>query len=361
LRIELIEDRDPRRRHLEQELADRGVSLALPHRLAWRESGLGVASTFVAVKEEGDGCVAALVVARYASRALPGHFIWRVERLALRVPEDVRNFAFDALVDLTRRDGRVLRVIVELFDRDAGARERNARALATRGFQRSEVPRTYGETIVIDLDRPLDTVFSSFERSARRNVRGTAKNGLEVRAIQDTRYVPRLRQLLRETMERTGGAAPHVDWDALIRFSVAEPSLSRLVGVFKVDDPTDDSLLAFAWGCNHGEYVNYDAAGSTRNTTVRAPLAYALAWDVISWAHGLGARWFDFGGVTRGQLGGDDPLGGISDFKRFFGDTVLPVAEDWSFEPSRMRSAVARAVGASVSFLTRVARAKTRS
>ena len=317
---------------------------------------MGTDSLFLVVSGDDGQPTAAFGIDRFASRALPRHFIWRVERLTCRASDSARDAAFDALVDRARYDGRVLRLIVELFDRDRASRERNARALAARGFQRREVPRCYAETIAIDLERPLETIFASLDGSTRRKIRAVKKRGLEVRPIDNARYAPRLTELLGETMARTGGAAQDIDWISLLEFTRREPSLARLIGLF---DPTHDgerSLLAFVWGCNHGEYVNYEMAASTRRTTVHAPFTYALAWDLIEWAHRSGARWFDFGGITSGHFGGNDPLGGISDFKRFFGNTVVAVGEDWSWEPNRVRGAVARAIGVSASFLSRVLR-----
>jgi lipid II:glycine glycyltransferase (peptidoglycan interpeptide bridge formation enzyme) len=63
-------------------------------------------------------------------------------------------------------------------------------------------------------------------------------------------------------------------------------------------------------------------------------MAYPLAWDLITWAHQAGASAFDFGGISPGTLGGDDPLGGISDFKRYFNGRVATVGAEWHAEPN---------------------------
>ncbi len=356
VRVEIIGREDATRARREQALVEHGVSLPLPHRTAWHRAGIGADSMLLIIRDGTERPTAALAIHCHPSRALPGHAIWRVERLMWRVSDNVRDAAFDAVVDLARSDARVLRLVIELFDRDVAARERNARALAARGFQRAQVPRTYAETIAIDLDRSVESLFASIHPTARRHVRAIGKHGLEIRTIDDPRSAPRLAALLAETMARTGGSPSAIDWRAVIRLSNTEPALSRLVGLFHREDSSDAALLAFAWGCNQGEYVHYDAAASTRNTSIRAPLAYALAWDLICWGHRSGACWFDFGGITRGHFGADDPLGGISDFKRYFGQSVVAVAEDWVLEPSRIRGAVARALGAGASLFSTVAR-----
>ena len=62
----------------------------------------------------------------------------------------------------------------------------------------------------------------------------------------------------------------------------------------------------------------------------------------MRWAKRVGAEWFDFGGITPGtQADPTDPLGGISDFKRYFGTDVVTVGEEWVFVPRPVRAAIA--------------------
>src|SRR5207249_11101081 len=108
-----------------------------------------------------------------------------------------------------------------------------------------------------------------------------------------------------------------------------------------------DTLLAFAWGCHHGDHAHYDAAASTRHTDLKLPLGYALAGDLIRWSKQNGATWFDFGGVTTGSrtCGDADPVGGISDFKRYFSKNIIEVGDEWVLEPRSIRAALARIIG----------------
>ncbi len=123
------------------------------------------------------------------------------------------------------------------------------------------------------------------------------------------------------------------EWGSIIELGRVAPRLSRLVGLFRDGRSDPKSLLAFAWGCAHGEYAHYDAAGSTRPDDLRVPLAYALLWDLICWAKRGGAKWFDLGGITFGHRDSSDPLGGISDFKRYFSKQVVVVGQEWMLEP----------------------------
>jgi hypothetical protein len=286
-----------------------------------------------------------------ASRALPGHQLLRVERYTPPSDPDVQRAMLQGLRDLVLRDRRILRLGVELHCRDEGRRLEAERQLSSLGFRRSESPRSYEQTLALDLRRDEAALLAGMHATARRHIRAVAKHPVEVRAIEDPAWADRIDALLRESMSRTGGAAVRHDWSARIEFSRRFPDLSRIVGLFRTDVASAESLLAFAWGCNHGEYAHYDAAGATRSSGLRLPMAYALMWDLIVWAR-RSARWFDLGGVTPGHLNdGEDALGGISDFKRFFTREVVEVGTEWVLEPRRFRARLARAIGAAVARL----------
>jgi lipid II:glycine glycyltransferase (peptidoglycan interpeptide bridge formation enzyme) len=128
-----------------------------------------------------------------------------------------------------------------------------------------------------------------------------------------------------------------------------------VVGLFRTDREGPEALLAFAWGCAHGDQVEYNAAASTRNPEVRLPMAYALAWDLMRWGKSTGAEQFDFGGITAGTHGEEDRLGGISDFKRYFTTMEREVGAEWVLEPRPLRAAVASAVSAGAAWASRLA------
>jgi lipid II:glycine glycyltransferase (peptidoglycan interpeptide bridge formation enzyme) len=124
--------------------------------------------------------------------------------------------------------------------------------------------------------------------------------------------------------------------------------------MFRTDATGPKALLAFAWSHHHGDHAHYDASGSTRNTDIKAPLAYALIWDLCLWAKQHGATWFDFGGITAGSAasGDADPVGGISDFKRYFSKTVVSVGEEWMLEPRPLRAKLARSISRAISYVS---------
>lgn len=344
---------DPRAEAVERELVAAGLAVPFPARLAWARLQPG--ARLVAVRRSDDPAWRhALLVSSARSRALPGHRLLRAERAGACLDAAARAVALGALARLARSDARALRANVELFARDAGDRAAMGRMLAAEGFRRLEASRAYTHTLTLPLDGDEERIFAGLHATARRHVRalGKGKFPLALREIDDPALGDRMNALLEETMARTGGTYHPVDWPAVLATTRANPGLSRVVGLFRTDVEGDAALLAYTWGRHHGDHAEYHVGASTRDPAIRTPLAYPLMWELITWARRTGARWFDLGGVTAG--GGDDPLGGISDFKRYFSERVEEVGEEWELEPHAARAALARAIGRGAAWVSRL-------
>jgi hypothetical protein len=355
LDVELYTRLDADRERVEREIRDAGLPIPFPHRFAWARTRSDADSWLLLAREPDGTPGCALGLELLQSRSLPGHRLLRSVHFGGSRSDAARAAALGALVELARRKPRILRVYLELFSRDEQLLESLAAEASSLGFQRSLQPRCYDSTVLLELSPSETELLASFHGTARRHIRAVDKNPVEVRAIEDVALAGRLDALLEETMSRTGGHPEPHDWDAIIRLSRSEPAASRLVGLFRTDRPGPESLLAFAWGQNHGDVVEYATAASTRDTDLKLPMVYALAWDLIRWAKESGATHFDFGGISAGTHGdGGDRLGGISDFKRYFTEQAARVGDEWIFEPAPVRAALARAVSAGNSWMRRV-------
>jgi hypothetical protein len=331
----------------ERDLLGRPGCRPLPHRTAWLEAFAEHDSLFCAAEDAGGRCEEGFAIQVAASRALPGARLLRVERYTPPASPRGDQAMLEALRDHARRDRRVLRVGLELYCRNVARRAITERLLEGLGFRRREESRRYEHTLVVDLQPDEAAILAGLHTTARKNLRAAAKRPVEARPVEDPIWAARLAALFDESMRRTGGHARTHDWIARIEFSRRFPALSRIVGLFRTDAGGLESLLAFAWGCNHGEYAHYDASGATRTSDLKVPMAYPLLWDLILWAKRSSALWFDLGGVTFGHTGdGDDALGGISDFKRFFSRELVEVGAEWTLEPRPICAGVARAIGA---------------
>ena len=329
---------DSERDSCERELLAGGVALPLPHRAVWARAQRRAASWFIAARAPGAGYRAALAAEVSPSRALPGHLVVRVERLAGDRSEGALHACVAALAKLARGDSRVLRVSVELCEPDEGARAAIQAVLAASGFGRAPLSRCYHKTLAIDLSPDSEAILAGLSKGTRREIRLISKFGLSLRAITDIRWAPRLDRLLGDVMRRTGGELERLNWPTRLALAASAPESARVVGLFRDGVESDEALVAFACAYHHGSYAHYDAAAALRDPSLKAPLAYALMWDLIGWAKAHGARWFDLGGVTDGSVGSADPLGGISDFKRSFTKNVVTVGEEWSMEPHAVRA-----------------------
>jgi lipid II:glycine glycyltransferase (peptidoglycan interpeptide bridge formation enzyme) len=271
---------------------------------------------------------------------MPGYSIVRVRNFGGGSSEEVRRVALEALLMYARRGARVLRLHVNVFSREE--REEIANLLATLGFRELNPPSSYRHTLAVDLKPSEEELFAALSKSARTRVRECVKKGLATVPITDLAYAARLEQLQKEALRRTGGHTASTNWEGVLTMSRDHPSLSRVLGVFTGESLAPENMKAFGWVCNHGETGEYRAAGSSRDGESRLPFGYAVVWEMIRWAKATGAHWFDMGGVT--VSGGNDPLEGISDFKRFFSRELVEVGAEWVFEPSPLRARIANGV-----------------
>jgi hypothetical protein len=266
------------------------------------------------------------------TRALPGARLVRVPRFGRGLSEDDRARAVDALRQIAD-EARVVRVHVEVYTEDPDEHAALRQRLASAGFSRTHESRSYPHTLWMDLEPTEDELLAAIHRSARRNVRLPARRGFVVEPLGPGTSVANLTDLYAEAFESTGSEIPEVDWRAWLDLAQRRPDLLHMVGMRHEDE---SEWVGFAVGVSHGDVVEYHHAASTRRRESNVPLLYAPLWELVRWAKSNGVRWFDFGGVTIGDPTSDDPLAGISDFKRFFCRTLVEVGGEWVLDSPSM-------------------------
>ena len=355
-KVALLRGLTPEREQWERDLRSAGRALPLPHRSTWAslQAGGGTHDDWFLTVTDGNGqpCgAAALQVA--PSRALPGHLVVRCERFGPGVRPEAQRAALDALVAFAHSQRRVLRLHVETFSIYPSERTALEDHIQKLGFVRVHPARCYEHTLLVSLEGSQDEILASLHGTARRHIRAASKHPVRLQPVEDPAHFARLDDISRETYARTGGRYDGTDWSRIVALSKQEPSASRLVGLYRTDIAGPEALLAFAWGCGHGDHVQYSRSGSTRATDLRMPLMYPVVWDLICWARTSGARFFDFGGITLGSHDSDDPLGGISDFKRYFSERVVAVGAEWAYEPRAFQAYAAKVMSSTAGFLSR--------
>jgi hypothetical protein len=278
-------------------------------------------------------------------RSLPGHTTYRIQRFGYGLDGETVSALLRELAEYARSRRNVLRVVLETFAGDVAGLRQIGSAASDLGLAPNVPPQRYTRTLRLDFGTSVETTHESLPRTAKRNLKLAAKSGLKVRVIEDPALAPALASLEREAFARTGGHATETDWPRLIAYARAHPRLVRIVGLFAEADGAAPDLLGFATGRSHGDHVEYAIAGTTRRPGIKISLGYPIMWNLIEWAHEIGATWFDFGGITGGSAHStSDALGGISDFKRHFGGAEIEVGGEWALDVSPVRSAVANAL-----------------
>ena len=330
------------RQRFEDELGRKGIALPFAARTATASLSEYAGGQLIGLVDAEGECAGAFVLHVRPAPIVPRHYLYRVEHFGIGLPPHFDDVAVAALSQWVRAQRNVLRLSVDLFSFDTSRRERVAALLAQHGFHRAEHINGYVDTVVSDLTPSEDQIFAALHHSARRKVRQAERADVIVAPVDDVRFADRMNTLLQETMTRTGGPFHARNWSQRIEMSRAHPHVSRIIGLFRADTTEPDSLLAFAWGCHCGDFAFYSEAASTRDTgTLKLPLAYVLMWDLILWAKRAGATRFDLGGITQGAHGSDDPLGGISDFKRYFSQHVATVRDEWLLDSHSWRASLA--------------------
>ena len=340
LNIELLCVGDPQRLSVESALRARAFYLPVEHTVQWL-AGRAESSILAVFSERGD-LVGAVPITVLRPRSMPGHVRLRAEKLGACLPVDQVGAAVEAIVGAAVARPRTLDVTIESYSRDPAvhlALENSARKL---GFASGSNPHSYDRTIIVDLARSEDQLFASLHHSVRRAIRHIGRDGHLVRPVAP-QLAARVDALHRETMLRTGGHYRHVDWAKNLEFSLANPTQSRISGLFVGGGQTDTELVSVRWCFAEGERMRDCFGASTRRAGL--PLMHAVIWDQMRWGQGVGAAWFDFGGIPARHNRIGDSLDSIADFKRKFSQREETIGRAVTKVLRPVRSALMSAIG----------------
>jgi len=185
--------------------------------------------------------------------------------------------------------------------------------VATSGGDRTEAL----DNLEVDLDRPLQDIWTEVEAGQKRNFRKAVRSGLRVHwARVSDELIAAYQRLQDETYEKQG-VAPNVS-PAYIRAlgAMQSPARPHVLAATK-----DGELVSAIWVFVDADAAYYwDAASSQHGRALNAN--HLLAWTLIRWAHRKRLRRMDFVGTSIGGRGGSRP--GIGRFKQSLG--ARPVA-----------------------------------
>lgn len=163
----------------------------------------------------------------------------------------------------------------------------------------------------LDLDRDLDAVFAGFTAKGRYNIRLARRHGVRVRE-GDRADLPAACRLMRETALRDGFGLRSDAYYAQVFDHTVVPGHGRLL-VASVNG--EDVAATWTVHFGHKAWYLYGASSDRHRETMPN---YLLQWEAIQWAHGRGARVYDFLGVPSSP-DPRSPIVGLWRFKERFG------------------------------------------
>ena len=194
------------------------------------------------------------------------------------------------------------------------ALEASEKILRESGFQACD-RRFPARTRIIDLRPSIEEVFSQFPSKIRTKLRIKKPEEIRVEELKSRGQIPELQAALSDSFRRSTDQRFVYDFESLFRVLEKFPESAAAFGFFLSDDWS--SPQAFISGVASAPLFEYTTAGSRSNARLRQfPFNYVLLWRLVEAAKARAALVFDMGGITEGSP--DDPLAGISDFKRRF-------------------------------------------
>ncbi len=198
------------------------------------------------------------------------------------------------------------------------------------GFRRSPQTIQPPRTFVLDIAGDNDAILSRMNQGTRRNIRKSAKHGVEIR--QGTREdVASFNALLAETGDRAAfGVHTPAYYERAYDLFVPAGHGVLLLGSHAGQD------LAGVMVFQLGEWAWY-LYGASSNHERQRMASYGVQWAGIQWARDRGARTYDMVGVPDADpatleaefQSRSDGLWGVYRFKRGWGGTVVRSVGAW--------------------------------
>ena len=204
-----------------------------------------------------------------------------------------------------------------------------------------------GQTQLLDIGPDESVVFAGTDAATRRKVRRAARDGVRVKVVTDpgaTDAVDRLVRLVRTTEARSGVSGRGTD-----RIGIAWRAFAARGSAAIVEAWVGDRIMASGMVVVVGDRSFYLFSGSLREepSQPKAFPSYAMQWQMIRVARGLGARTHDLWGIEPLGAGPAHPWHGIGTFKRSFGGRRAAWAGSWDVvvrpQLYRLRTAVTTA------------------
>ncbi len=263
-------------------------------------------------------------------RALPGGFgLYYAPRGPVADPNDAESIraVSNAAREVTARGKGILLKVDPPWEEEESASTLNScgfRPVGGEGGFAGTQPKC---VMQLDLQRPLDEIMAGFHQKWRYNIRLAERKGITVRASDKPQDLITFYRLLRLTAERDGFLVRGESYFERMWDCLSAPGWIRLfLGEYEGEAVCGALLYVMGDKC----WYTYGASGNAHREKMPN---YLMQWKMISFAHELGCRWYDFRGVSCTPDDPNDKTAGLNRFKsgfsprlvRYIGEFDLPV------------------------------------
>lgn len=166
--------------------------------------------------------------------------------------------------------------------------------------------------MTLDLSKPMDSLLKNMKSKTRYNIGYAQRKGVQIVRVKEKKLLNVFYVLLQETAIRDSFTIRPLEYFEAMWDHLVENNLAQLFLAYH-----DHTPLAGAICFRLPQRVWY-VYGASSNEKRNLQASHLMQWEMIKWAKSLGARVYDFRGVS-GDLREDNPLYGLYRFKEGFG------------------------------------------
>lgn len=204
--------------------------------------------------------------------------------------------------------------------------------LQSHGFQPSSNAVSTRATLLLDLQKDLDTILQEMQRKTRYNIRLSGRKGITVREGNEA-DVNIYYSMLENTSQRQGFAVFPLDYYQNM-WRILAPTNNIKLFIAEVDGEPIAAQLSIGFG---DTLTNKFSVWSGKHGDKRPN--EAIQWAAISWAKEHGYRYYDFEGIDpeaaqlllQGESIPDDMKQTVTSFKLGFGGDVVDFPEPYDY------------------------------
>jgi len=206
-------------------------------------------------------------------------------------------------------------------------------ALVSAGFKRAAADIQPPDTVIINLDAPIENILAAMKPKWRYNISLAGKKGVQVNASDGAQIASNPRELetfyglLKETAQRDGIAVHSFDYYKTLFEICAKNGKGQTLRLYTAVHEGD--TLAAIVVLFRGDFATY-LYGASSNIKRNLMAPYALQWRAMQDAKEAGCRFYDLFGIPPND-DPDHPMAGLYRFKTGFGGRIIHRPGSWDY------------------------------